>query len=161
MSIPSRLSESNFRRFEPAFLTALTVYPTAIVVELPPLSLRTVAARLRDAQISVREFKWPTDLDIVKLQTLKVFEVDGVVWLGAQPPNKPKGAGAVAFQVQQADNLATWTTDELAAIALLISNQRIVSGLTIPPADPATCLDLEAKFNISFVHQPNQTTLIL
>lgn len=160
MSIPSRLSESNFRRFEPSFALALKAFPEVITVSLPPLSPRTVAARLRDAIISLREFKWPNNLDTNDLSALKVFEIENVVYLGGKPPSTNKPIVATC-KLQQGPNNNTWTHEELVAVCLLISHQRVASGLVVPLVDPAVCQDLESRFNVSLVAQNNGSTLIL
>lgn len=162
MSIPSRLRKENFYRFEPVFRACLQA-PSTIEVLLPPLSPRTIAARLRDAQISLRTFHWSTDLSVEAVCALKVFERDNKVWLGLTPPKNHDEVKASTPLTVHIHSAHPWDESCLAALALLIERGCIQGGLTLPfIPEPSTITRLESTYNISLTSNVDtQTTLII
>lgn len=88
-SLPHRLRESTFRRYEPTLKTAVDKFP--LVVRVDPssygLSASTVACRLRDAKFSLLKYHWETTLNVAKFRNIAdQFAVhqreDGMVELG-------------------------------------------------------------------------------
>ena len=160
MSTPSRLREQNFRRFEQSFDTALKQYPHPIIIEIPDLSPRTIAARCRDAMLSHQQFKWTAPFHYEATKRLKVYEKGNIIWLGGKDPeDKPSPEAA---QIVLNNSTPEWTEAEIRALALLLSSAKIQGPITLNQVvDPLLISHLESSFNVSLTPQPDGTTLIL
>lgn len=67
-SVPSNLTEALFRQYEPLIVRAVNDFPLETFFTIPPdRSPATFIARFRDAILSVKNFKWPTIIDMDKL----------------------------------------------------------------------------------------------
>ncbi|MCI0479999.1 MAG: hypothetical protein L0213_00230, partial [Candidatus Dadabacteria bacterium] len=90
LALPYHLSEESFRKYEDVLARAVSAYPLCYRITPKDLGLSqiTFASRLRDAKRSLRDYKWPTRIDMEKFldiyDNLVVAEREGHVLIGSK-----------------------------------------------------------------------------
>ena len=72
--LPQRLRESSFRKYEVHLAGAVDAFPLSVVIDPTAygLSAVTVVARIRDAKLSLKLYRWsPTRVDMQKFDTIE------------------------------------------------------------------------------------------
>lgn len=181
--IPSYLSESTFRTYEPYIARAVAAWPeetsftTFVTPDGKKLSANTFVARFRDAITSLRRFGWETTaVDLTKLASIMgdfclTLDPQGVVWFRhktkqGRPPEfrsetvamyPEKGAKAVREVWQK------WTLAEVNALCQLLDTGRLVGPFVVEgQVDAGEITRLEGLHNVSFTYDPtkNQTIIL-
>lgn len=171
--IPSHLSEATFRIYEPHIKRAVerwpeeTQYPPEAFVDLSGsrLSPHTWVARFRDAVVSVKRFKWDTNIDTHKLWSISgqhslSVSGDGTVWFkhrgkAGRPATYPEEARALGYTID-ADVVRIpwqgWSPEEVRALCTLIDKGRLTGPfLLVGSVDPALVIELEDSMNVSLL----------
>lgn len=161
-SLPYRLRESSFRRFELVIKAIVERYPDKTTFNPQsaidkPLAQCTFACRLRDAMHSLLDNKWKTIIDFEKFTQihpqLDVSEQpDGLVAVGPREslkapamPRVPEIHNMVVEDVQVVIHLETLAERKLIALLAscrLLRHKVIISGLS-----DADVQDLEAQYD--------------
>lgn len=150
-TVPSHLSETLFRHFEPHIALALRNWPqeTCFDLELIPIEDRyspaTFVGRFRDAILSLQRFKWDTKMiDVPKLWQLSAEKAFCIWWESGTSKvwfKQRRRAGRPTHLVGEAREfmadvgadpaprspvlLKDLTGNELESFCLLLSNKRI------------------------------------
>lgn len=143
-TIPPRLRQPYCEQFVPAFEQAMDSWPTPYLVTGYGHSPSTLAARLRDALLSMRRYKWGDeafDKLTVELRPDGVWLTNGrLAPLDPVPTSTPKVA-ELTF---------TLTTPQLEAFCTLLSGKFILGPVYISnDFDPAYLARLESSFDIA------------
>lgn len=71
--LPSRLSETSFRRYEPFIKEVVDIFPRPLQVapSLMGLAPTTFAARFRDAKNSLALYQWQTDVNLARFMQIQ------------------------------------------------------------------------------------------
>lgn len=155
--IPHRLRRTYCEQFVPTLLAASRSYPASFRVQGYKLSMATLAARLRDAILSMDRYKWGPD----GLPKFVVTMREGGVFLQAD------GASLAAMTPASGASLTssaalTLSSLELEAFCILLSSERIVGPVTVTNDFDALYLaNLEASHNIAITHDLNTNTFIV
>lgn len=174
-TLPSHLSESMFRRYEPLIAEGLKNFPKATkFTPGPEIGLTTFTARFRDAITSFRRYSWSTTLiDVDKFANVVgsfVIRSDadgGCVWFCQRQAAGRAPAGVTVdptsvptSNVRPTGILSQVTPEEIAAFCLLLNNQRIVGPILIL-GEVAQWIDL-TKYDVGISYDPQSdlTTLI-
>jgi hypothetical protein len=161
VNIPSRLSQPSFERFRTIISNAANVGRT-VEVTAAGLASSTFAARLRDALLSYRKFHWGDESARPDWCRLSVYtNTQGKVFLGSTPPRDENlgGYSVVPTITTETTSRSSWSTAELQAICLLISNKKIAGGVEVPriPAELSSTLELD--YDIAITHEPNASII--
>ena len=182
-SIPSHLSESLFRVYEPHITRGVERFPEETEygrelfrgVDGRPVSGNTFVARFRDAVASLQRFGWsPTTVDVAKLWSIAgQFSVaidpsTGSVWFRQRvqvrrPPSFIREARANGVTPwSPGDDGTTWnapTIFEIDALVLLIHTKRLSGPIVLAPAPseltPEAVTTFEANYNVAFTPLDN------
>lgn len=166
--LPFRLRESTFRIYEPYIVAAVKGWPDPVTINPAPLRATTVSARLRDAILSLRTFRWSTTIDMEvfdKVESqIQVTHSDHSVALG------PKGKRVVpGFQMQTTShaslgihfNKGNHDEADLTAICRLLG-KRLISGpiYIYPPIHETQVATLESTFDVAIDSTADRTTIV-
>lgn len=64
--LPHRLRQSSFRKYENTITKIVNTFPKVVVVPSGNLAAITIAARLRDAMLSLHTYGWPSSVNMAK-----------------------------------------------------------------------------------------------
>lgn len=180
--IPSYLSETIFRVYEPHIAKGVaawpqeTEYPTSLFrgVDDRPISGNTFCARFRDAIASVLKFDWEsTSIDKVKMQSLSgqysiaMDPTTGSVWwrsrLRKQRPTqytaemRARTGGSMPYLPATANipppMWKDWSPEEVASVCVLLDKQRVTGPYTLEgKVDGDLSAQLETRFNVALTY---------
>lgn len=155
--IPPRLRQDYCQRFVVAFELALIQAPKPMTVLGFDLAGATLAARLRDAHLSMRRYSWgPED---VRHADCVIRLTPGGVTITAEPSTAHQAKSAKPAVLGSTLNL---TTDQLEAFCTLLSHSFIVGPVYIlNDFDPLYIRTLEERFNVAIEHEPSNNRFVL
>jgi len=151
-SIPPRLRQSYCEQFVPAFTAAKERWPAPYRVTGYSQSATTLAARLRDALLSMRRYSWgPKDLpDFI------VCHRDDAVYLQSNDADLAKVMQVPTTTPKAVEVTLTLTTVELEAFCLLLSKRYIFGPVYInADFDTAYIARLESQFDVAITFEPS------
>lgn len=132
-SIPPRLSESAFRRFEPWIASAVSgSLPTTVSID--GLNGETISARLRDAAKGFSLYCYPSDL-VDRQLFLSIWPTLEVSNQGSHAIIRKRGAGKQVAQTPPGLHLQShsgrMSLDVVRSIACLLSNKLLTDRVEI------------------------------
>lgn len=177
-NLPSQLSESTFRTYEPHISRAVRDWPKEtqwhpndmVGLNGQRLSPHTFVARFRDSLVSLKRFAWTTYVDTPKLWSISgqyccSYAPDGTVWFRARGRR-----GRPLDMVQEARErmemvVPEWeapTQEEVRALCLLIDAKRINGPIVLRTQLPDDMItSLEGEFSVGIVwHEDRKVTVV-
>ena len=138
VQLPARLSEGYFRLFEPVIARAVAAYPESIQIgPVGEWSLTTTTARLRDAALSYRRFRWssaqidPAEFDkLWPRMQIRQVDTDEKCVIGPRLRNKgrPPKSNNPEFEpvtVRADTEDGVLSEEEVLAFMTLLAGQRV------------------------------------
>lgn len=176
-ALPYQLTEESFRKYEPFIKQAVKNAPLETSFSVPDgLSVNTFVARVRDAIVSLKRFRWDTTIDVEKLWTLSgkyIWSIDPggeKIWFREkQKRGRPLEYAAEAHTRQAAQAGASissvWTNlqvGEIDSLALLIHNQRITGPVYVEGQLPEELTSrLSSLFDVAFTFDTTKNQTII
>lgn len=156
--LPSRLSETSFRDYEPVIAQIIATWPKVVKVEAQGKAPITVAARLRDAKLSFERYRWPTTLfdpaafDKIK-DSIRVAHKGDCVYAGSITSLKTldvKDAQVATASLMSAIPLTVEITDntQLRLIAWLAAKRAFAMPIILANIDEENAEWLEDNFDV-------------
>ena len=130
-----RLSENNFRRFEPQLREFAERFPSDVVRSYPRIKPTTAVARLRDALIAWQKCKFPCSWNVHSLiqKRDKFFAYptkDGVLLTTTKrvgSVEEPEDTESVDIPT----NFTFYTEEELMGLCILVANEYILGPIVV------------------------------
>lgn len=161
------LREPVFREYEDTLAYAVAEWPKETSFDLPAKrKLTTYVANFRNAILSLRAYRWPSRVDLDKLNRIQgQYQIsprpDGRVWFctrrtGAPsvPPSEPTAAGVVPWRDA--------TDAEIIALCTLIHHGRLAGPfIIVGEVDVPLRESLTTSFNVGMVFDEEQKQTII
>lgn len=159
-SLPYRLSEKAFRFYEPLIAKIVETYPKPLTID--PMSygrrLGTFENRLRDAIRSLRDNRWPTTVDMVKLSNSQIVvsvAKSGKVIIGSRDSVKDSPETLPAIVATSTAEPLVITADfsptEAHLVARLAHERALCRPIQVYIAD-SLAEELEASYDVYLEH---------
>lgn len=177
MTLPSHLSETTFRLYEPHLTRAVlswpkeTPFPKETWVDLAGVQLsgNTFVARFRDSIATFLRNKWTSTVDLVKLQSMTgeycvAFDKDGVIYFrargrkGRPSQHTTEVRDSLAASIDAHFDKKPWkdvTYEEARALAILLAGGRLSGPIIVDGIfgkDTSWPKELEDDFGIGVTH---------
>ncbi len=164
-TIPARLREPAFRRFENVIGAIVDSWPEPICFDAVPLSVETFSARLRDAMRSYHENNWESTL-VAREKFCSIYDGICVRMISGRVTVGPRSKGPQILHnpslslAESHPSAMSPTKDELEVFARMLSEGLLVGPLIIYNVDEPLLLELESKYNVSFAKQGDHYILL-
>lgn len=162
-----------FRRYEKHIFTILQSWPQPCFFVPSPFAATTFSARLRDAIVSVIEYKWASAVDVGRLEELWNTDLEiGIheASTGSQVCARKRGTGAalqlageLVDTLHRNNYLAELDNPSrpiLHALAILMSEKVITQPVKIKNIDQALMSEVAEKHDVGFSPEGDVTIML-
>lgn len=184
-NLPSHLSERSFRVYESAIAEAVRAFPNETRFAASrftarggtPLSINTAVARFRDAVVSLKRFKWETEVDCAKLWSITgefviTLDPNGYeIWFrnkqrkgrpAEYKQDRPRAVNTTPTGATTNPKWSDWSIEELRAVALLIHHARVEGPFILSGrAEEQVVLELESTLNVGITYSDERDETIV